>query len=155
MYSAVAAVVRIRFLIGTRFFIIETDHKNLQFWDKPSLSAKVERWKLYLTQFNCELRHIDGDKNIIADGLSRLMGIKEVHNSLLQSFHGGAAGHGGRDSTLEKLRRAGHNWQGMDEEVADFVSSCPICQCTRINNKRSRNGNLNILNHPRNTRRTN
>ena len=75
MYSAVAAVVRIRFLIGTRFFIIETDHKNLQFWDKPSLSAKVERWKLYLTQFNCEWRHIDGDKNIIADGLSRLMGL--------------------------------------------------------------------------------
>ena len=139
MYSVVAAVVRIRFLIGTRFFIIETDHRNLQFWDKPSLSAKVERWKLYLTQFNCELRHIDGTKNVIADGLSRLMGIKEVHHSLMQSFHGGVAGHGGRDATLEKLRRAGHNWQGMVEEVTDFVGSCPICQCTRINNKRSIN----------------
>jgi hypothetical protein len=144
MYSIVAAVVRIRFLIGTRFFIIETDHRNLQFWDKPSLSAKVERWKLYLTQFNCELRHIDGTKNIIADGLSRLMGIKEVHHSLIQSFHGGSAGHGGRDATVEKLRRAGHNWQGMVDEVTDFVSSCPICQCTRINNKRSINETFDI-----------
>ena len=144
MYSIVAAVFRIRFLIGTRFFIIETDHRNLQFWDKPSLSAKVERWKLYLTQFNCELRHIEGEKNIIADGLSRLMGIKEVHHSLLKSFHGGPAGHGGRDATVEKLRRAGHNWQGMVDEVTDFVSSCPICQCTRINNKRSINETFDI-----------
>jgi hypothetical protein len=131
--------MRIRFLIGTQFFIIETDHKNLQFWDKPSLSPKVERWKLYLTQFNCELRHIEGTSNIIADGLSRLMGLKDVHKDLLKLFHGGSSGHGGRDTTVGKLRRAGYNWKNMIEETASYVNSCPICQVTRINNKRSIN----------------
>lgn len=50
---------------------LETDHKNLQ-WMESSSNPKVQRWAVYLGEFQYQLRHISGASNVIADGLSRV-----------------------------------------------------------------------------------
>jgi hypothetical protein len=54
-----------------RFFVVETDHKNLTFL-KTAQSAKVRRWQLALQEFDFEYIHIKGEDNVVADAFSRL-----------------------------------------------------------------------------------
>jgi hypothetical protein len=35
--------------------------------------AKVMRWKMTIQEFDCDIEHIPGVDNIVADGLSRLL----------------------------------------------------------------------------------
>ncbi|GKT37895.1 hypothetical protein ADUPG1_003833, partial [Aduncisulcus paluster] len=57
------------FLWG-RKFVAETDHRNLTFMLKNE-SAKVQRWRMAVSEFDFEVHHIKGKENLIADGLSR------------------------------------------------------------------------------------
>ncbi|GKT32440.1 DDE-type integrase/transposase/recombinase [Aduncisulcus paluster] len=58
------------YLRGTHF-IIQTDHANLQ-WMYKAKSRKVQRWWVYLAEFDFEIVHIPGTVNVVADGLSRI-----------------------------------------------------------------------------------
>ena len=49
---------------------METDHRNLTFLHAGT-SAKVTRWSLALQQFSFGISFIPGEKNVIADALSR------------------------------------------------------------------------------------
>ena len=49
---------------------VYTDHKNLTY--KTFNTERVMRWRLILEEFGPELIYIQGDKNIVADALSRL-----------------------------------------------------------------------------------
>jgi hypothetical protein len=63
--------------------VIETDHKNHLFMHN-AVSMKVQRWRLYMQQFNYEIRHLAGIKNEIADGMSRVFeDISSLHISNL------------------------------------------------------------------------
>ena len=63
--------------------VIETDHKNHLFMHN-AVSMKVQRWRLYMQQFNYEIRHLEGVKNEIADGMSRIFeDISSLHISNL------------------------------------------------------------------------
>jgi hypothetical protein len=53
-------------LLRGRPFVLETDHSNLTYIAN-SPSAKVVRWKIALSQYDCVVRHIPGSKNIVAD----------------------------------------------------------------------------------------
>ncbi|GKT32048.1 hypothetical protein ADUPG1_002182, partial [Aduncisulcus paluster] len=57
------------FLWGRRF-IAETDHRNLSFMLK-SESAKVQRWRMAVMEFDFVIHHIKGKDNTVADTLSR------------------------------------------------------------------------------------
>ncbi|GKT32149.1 hypothetical protein ADUPG1_002234, partial [Aduncisulcus paluster] len=46
-------------------------------WIQNTKSAKVERWRTYLSDFEFELEYVPGKKNIVADTLSRI-GHREV-----------------------------------------------------------------------------
>ena len=61
-------------LLGQQI-IIHTDHKNLTY--KNFNTERVLRWRLILEEFGPELQYIKGDKNIVADALSRLGLTKE------------------------------------------------------------------------------
>ena len=50
--------------------IVFTDHKNLTY--KNFNTDRVMRWRLILEEFGPELKYIKGEKNIVADALSRL-----------------------------------------------------------------------------------
>ena len=141
MYAIVATFEKIKYLVGTTHVLIKTDHKNLAFMSQPSKSQKVERWKLLLTRYSHTFMVVSGEDNVVADGMSRLMGLylmgsSESKAAILRDFHGGIAGHRGLKATLKKLKSCGHNWQGMEKELKGLLDSCPICQIVKPGGKR-------------------
>ena len=71
-------------LLMLKPFVVETDHRNLIYLDKMSATnSKLMRWRLHLSQFDFEIRHISGVDNRVADALSRLPSTKEC----LEIFH--------------------------------------------------------------------
>ena len=147
MYAIVATFAKIKYLIGTINVLIKTDHKNLAYMSQPSKSEKVERWKLNLAKFSHTFQVVAGSENVVADGMSRLMGIsvlktatlmtiRDVHAAVLRDFHGGIAGHRGVEVTFQRLKSCGHQWDGMEAELKALVSSCPECQVIKPNSKR-------------------
>ena len=52
-------------------FVLQTDHKNLTYLNFEG-SAKVKRWKLFIQEYSFDIQYIEGLKNVVADGLSRL-----------------------------------------------------------------------------------
>ena len=64
-------------LLGQKIRVY-TDHENLTY--KQFNSNRVMRWRLLIEEFGPELVYIKGEKNIVADALSRLQ-FNEVSNS--------------------------------------------------------------------------
>ena len=59
-------------LLANRQFVIYTDHAALTYLQSSShVSRRNARWLEFLSQFNFEMRHIAGNKNV-ADHLSRI-----------------------------------------------------------------------------------
>jgi len=71
-YAIFFGIKKLRPLLRDIYFTLRTDHKNLTYIDE-SASAKVNRWKLELMEYNFDCEHIAGVKNVVADSLSRLM----------------------------------------------------------------------------------
>jgi hypothetical protein len=74
------ALEKARHLLMFRKFRIFTDHKNLVYILSPhireseykkQLAEKLERWSLKLRAFTYDIEHIDGERNLWADLLSR------------------------------------------------------------------------------------
>ena len=59
------------YLRGNHFHLF-TDHKNLTFLNRPP-SEKVMRWRLAVQEFDFSVAYIKGEKNNVADGLSRCL----------------------------------------------------------------------------------
>jgi hypothetical protein len=60
-------------LLGLEF-IVYTDHRTLQNFDmQKELSKRQVQWMEYMSQYDCTIKYISGDKNCIADALSRLL----------------------------------------------------------------------------------
>ena len=73
MYSIYFGVRHLHHFLAGRKFLILSDHDALRHDEKPSHSAKVNRWKLHLSEYEFEIKHIAGIENIVADALSRCM----------------------------------------------------------------------------------
>lgn len=62
------------YLIGIKF-ILQTDHRALQFLfneTKSTTPQRIMRWIIQLSEFDFEVTYIEGSKNAVADCLSRL-----------------------------------------------------------------------------------
>ena len=65
-------------LIGTPF-TLWTDHKPLISWlVRPAKTERHLRWLVKLQDYQFEIKHIDGDKNVLADLMSRPDGLTKV-----------------------------------------------------------------------------
>ncbi len=70
-YGIYFGVKSFEYLLRPKFFIIETDHRNLV-WMETSQVAKIIRWRIFLQNLDFMIRHISGPANKVADWLSRL-----------------------------------------------------------------------------------
>jgi len=66
-------------LLGQRI-VVHTDHKNLLYSKQPS--NRLYRWRMLIEEFGPELVHIKGEKNVVADALSRLDMDKRTYDEL-------------------------------------------------------------------------
>ena len=69
-YAIRWAVEKFEDYIRTGPVIVLTDHQALK-WMGQATSGKVQRWSLYLQQFDITVHHIPGNTNVVADWLSR------------------------------------------------------------------------------------
>jgi transposase InsO family protein len=147
--------MEMEYLIRDRKFHLLTDHRNLTFLNNPQgakgTSEKVVRWRLAIQEFDFDIAHIAGDKNIAADAFSRLVpkprqeareaaclvvDVLESRNKklskqsydLISQFHNPLVGHLGVDKTCMLLEKAGHQWRGRRRDVRLFIQQCPLCQ---------------------------
>jgi hypothetical protein len=139
-YAIVYAFNKFYYIIRDRKFLLQTDHKNLVYMDTDT-DEKVKRWKMAIQEFDCDVEHIPGKLNIVADGFSRLlpmsteelhahydMAIPVKHFDEIASVHNSVTGHHGVQRTIEKLDKLHINWQYRREHVKKFIKECPFCQ---------------------------
>jgi hypothetical protein len=132
MFAQFYGITQLKQFLGGRQFTLKTDHNNLRYWLAESASPKVQRWRIALSEYDFEIEYIKGELNIVADALSRLVVItdmtREEKNDLVAKFHGPVEGHSGVRQTLNRMRKAGHSWPGLEKDISNFVRTCAICQ---------------------------
>ena len=70
LFAVKWAIDKWRYFVGLTKFLVRTDHNNLRYLTNVD-RGKVFRWAIYLSQFDFEIEFLAGDKNSIADWLSR------------------------------------------------------------------------------------
>ncbi len=70
LLSIVETLKEFRTILLGQKLVVHTDHKNLTY--KNFNTDRVIRWRLIVEEFNPEFRYIKGEKNVVADLLSRL-----------------------------------------------------------------------------------
>ena len=69
-------------LMGQKL-VVHTDHLNLLY--KKLASARLVRWRMLLEEFGPEVKHIQGEKNVVADALSRLDLTKQQYDEIVDT----------------------------------------------------------------------
>jgi len=73
LLAMVEAIKTFDYYLRGKKFIAETDHKPLTFiFTQPKLSARQCRWMNLLAGFEFEVKYLEGKKNVVADGLTRM-----------------------------------------------------------------------------------
>jgi hypothetical protein len=70
LLSIVATLKEFRNILLGQQMTVFADHKNLTC--KNFNTERVMRWRLVLEEFGPDLQHIKGERNVVADALSRL-----------------------------------------------------------------------------------
>lgn len=83
-YAIVATITKHEYLLRDRQFILRTDHRNLTYLNDAK-SDKVYRWRLEIQSYSFKIEYIQGEKNVVADGLSRLFHISTSSSVPVQS----------------------------------------------------------------------
>ena len=71
-YAIFHCITKLQYLLLNRFFHLLTDHRDLTFVN-DSVNVMVVGWKLAMMQFDFDVKHSSGIKNVVADLLSRLV----------------------------------------------------------------------------------
>ena len=77
--------------------VVYTDHKNLVEETVLMSSDRVMRWWLLFEEYHPEMKYIKGQKNIVADILSRYPTIANVENEKNYSTGGSCCCNPGRE----------------------------------------------------------
>jgi hypothetical protein len=113
------------FLLGTEF-VVETDHKALQYlWSNKDINTRLFRWSLKLQEYSFVPRYIRGESNP-ADGLSRSENIINVLNfddkskkEILEEYHT-TLGHGSPQNMKFSLSEK-YYWPRMYKDIVNCV----------------------------------
>lgn len=145
-YAIYHSVHSFAYYLRGKEFLIETDHRNLQ-WMEKSEQPIVCRWRAYLQSFQQKVRHISGAKNRVADWLSRAPDIRHEEDAtiaaiiyelgdddfddIMRNVHGGRKLHWGADETWRRAKQKYPEATIRMEAVREWVKHCPMCQKTR------------------------
>ena len=148
-YAIYYALTKWEHLLRDRKFTILTDHRNLRYLkDTYGHLGKVQRWFLCFQAYDYTLVHLPGEKNTVADGLSRccappegpdqtllasLAAITDIRVpkeqwEMIAAVHNSSVGHFGVQRTMKILRRLGVEWENMRVHIRKFIHLCPACQ---------------------------
>jgi hypothetical protein len=154
-YAIFHAVFSFAYYLRGKEFLVETDHRNLQ-WIELSQAPIVVRWRNLLQNFTFRILHIPGTENRVADFISRMpssevtltpqLGVLDASpdptpllppphpppfETIMNTVHGGRSFHYG---SYETWRRAIDQFPSANvpiEAVRIFVKECPMCQKSR------------------------
>lgn len=141
-YAIFHAVNSFDYYLRGKEFVVETDHRNLQ-WMEASIVPIICRWRALLQSYKFLVRHIPGAQNKVADWLSRppletldgtvrqLDNVDVTLDTILKEVHGGRALHYGGYSTWLRARTRYPNARISIAAVREWVRECPVCQKTR------------------------
>jgi hypothetical protein len=145
IYNTVSAL---SYYLRGKDFIVETDHRNLQ-WIEQSVSPIVVRWRSLLQSFTFLIKHIAGKLNKFADWQSRMGFFKLIEDvpqqlapvleeqeqpefeQIMLMVHGGRSLHFGAAETWRKAKILFPTAKITMAAVRHFVKECPICQKMR------------------------
>lgn len=156
-YAIFATLTKFSHLLRDNKFLLRTDHMNLTYINL-GVSQKVQRWKLALQEYDFNIEHVPGARNVVADAFSRLVvnnqtrsaqesisyidesiGNIEVFNTRIPEeyyrniarHHNSTIGHFGVDKTISMLQSSNLGWKYMRKHVRQFIQQCPVCQKLR------------------------
>ena len=75
LLSIVETLKEFRSILLGQNLVIHTDHLNLTF--KNSNTECISHWKLLLEEYGPQIEYVEGEKNIVADALSRLLKLED------------------------------------------------------------------------------
>jgi hypothetical protein len=135
MFAVFYCVKKLHYYIGARPFTLRTDHNNLKYWLTPSASAKVERWRVFLQEYDMHIEHVKGVNNPVADALSRVT-ISYVTRSTTAKALGESEAHVSRGDTSTTPPAASPPPEPLvnPEPSADTPSMSPADIQTHIHN---------------------
>ncbi len=129
LLAIVYSIKEFRHYLGNKF-ILRTDHKPLVYLRQIKDSrGRVARWLLFLEQFNFEVVHLKGDKNVIADHLSRAVELgfisKESDVEKIKEAHQ-LCGHGCANVTFIFMQKHYKEVPTL-RAIREFVNRCSEC----------------------------
>jgi hypothetical protein len=133
-YAIFHAVQSFHYYLRGKDFLVETDHRNLQ-WIETSQTPIVVRWRALLQSYSFLIRHIPGVENKVADWMSRMYAITDdialPFESIMQTVHGGSAMHFGAYETWKRAKELFPDATIPLSMVRTYVKECPLCQKMR------------------------
>ena len=131
-YAIFWSIMKLESYLLGHHFIVETDHRNLIYM-ADATAPKVVRWRLRLQEFDFQIHHIPGTRNVIADTLSRCYVARKRENlspkKAFDMVHNSTCGHFGVARTKDALKERNLMWDNCtDEQIAQFIKQCTYCQ---------------------------
>lgn len=140
------AILKFRPYLYGQEFTVRTDHKPLIGLLKGApRNSRQARIQNDLSEFTFDLRHIAGDRNVVADALSRPESIlnpeatpfvpvhaisvsnndDEACNDIVKRFHN--SGHFGCARTRNSIINAGYRIPYLRKRIRDCINACETC----------------------------
>ncbi|KAJ4431151.1 hypothetical protein ANN_19746 [Periplaneta americana] len=130
------------YLLGTKFTLV-TDHQPLKWMmNVKDPGSRILRWRLLLEEYDFEVIHKAGKRNVNADCLSRLTFNVDVERKTLEMDEDRKyrimkelhecpiGGHQGVQRTYERIKLY-CSWPDMLKDITNYIRNCKTCQVNK------------------------